>query len=279
MRHFEFGWKTRSASHIYAQGWEPNKKPIGVICLVHGLGEHGGRYKHVAEFFNEAGYAFLSFDQCGHGKSDGPRGHAPSYEAMMEHIARLSGEAQHRYPSIPLFLYGHSMGGNLVINHCLYAKAKVAGVIVTGPAFKPAFDPPAWKLSIGKFLYDMVPTLSLSNELDLQGLSRDPDVINAYNDDPLVHDRISARLGIDIIHTGEWVSKHAADFTEPMLLMHGGADRLTSAPASEEFAKKLKKVGDLCTLKIWPGLYHEIHNEPEKEEVLGFMLDWIKKRT
>jgi alpha-beta hydrolase superfamily lysophospholipase len=274
MHYFEFGWKTRREISIFARCWEP-KDVKAVVCLVHGLGEHSGRYAHVAKFLNDAGYAVMAFDMCGHGKSGGIVGHATSYEAMMEHISRLRGEATVHYPEIPIFLYGHSMGGNLVINYTLYRKPRVYGVVATGPAFKTAVELPSWKIAMGKALYNVIPFLPMPSELDENKLSRDPEVVRAYVEDPLVHGRVSVRLGIDILHTGQWVMKHARELIAPLLIMHGEKDEITSCDASREFAEKAKHV---CTLKIWKNLYHEIHNEPEKHDVLSFLLNWFEKQ-
>ena len=276
MQHFEFGWQTEDELQLYAQGWQPETEPKGLVCLVHGLGEHSGRYEHLTAFLSQAGYALLAFDLRGHGKSEGQRGHAPGYEALLDDIAHLLEEAAVRYPDCARFLYGHSLGGNLVIEYALRRHPPLAGVIATGPALRPGFEPPAWKLTLGKIMYNLWPTLTMSNELDRQGLSRDPEVVRAYNEDPLVHDRLSARLGMDMLQSGLWSLEHAAEFPLPLLLMHAGADRLTSAQASREFAAQ---AGNRCTLRIWDGFYHEIHNEPEKEEMFGYLLEWLTSKT
>ena len=275
MQHFEFEWQTEDRLQLYAQGWQPEIEHRGVVCLVHGLGEHSGRYAHLAAFLNQAGYALLAFDLRGHGKSAGQRGHAPSYEALLDDIAHLLEEAAQRYPNRPRFLYGHSLGGNQVINYALRRRPQLAGVIATGPLLRPAFEPPAWKMTLAKIMYSLWPTLALSNGLDRQGLSRDPKVVRAYNDDPLVHDRVSARLGMDMLEAGLWSLEHAAEFPLPLLLMHGSDDRLTSAQASREFAAQ---AGHRCTLKIWEGFYHEIHNEPEQGQVFEYLLEWLNSK-
>ncbi len=272
MQHFEFNWQTDDELQLYAQDWQPETEPKGVVCLVHGLGEHSGRYGHLAAFLNQAGYALLAFDLRGHGKSEGRRGYTPGYEALMDDIAHLLEEATERYPDRPRFLYGHSLGGNLVINYALRRRPNLAGVIATGPLLRTAFEPPAWKLSLARIMRSLWPTLSLSNELDRQALSRDPEVVRAYNDDPLVHDQLTPRLTVDMLQAGLWALEHAAEFPLPLLLMHGGADRITSAQASREFAAQ---AGERCTLKIWDGFYHEIHNEPEQGEVFGYLLEWL----
>jgi alpha-beta hydrolase superfamily lysophospholipase len=270
--HFEFGWHSADGLQFYAQGWQPETNPRACVCLVHGLGEHSGRYALLAAFLQMAGIATLAFDLRGHGKSGGQRGHAPSYEVQMNDLSRFLQEASARFQDRPLFLYGHSLGGTLAINYVLNRRPLLAGVIATGPAFRPAFKPPSWKITIGKIMYNLWPTLSMGNELNIQFLSRDPEVLRAREDDPLVHDRITARFGMDLLQSGLWAMEHAAGFPLPLLLMHGGADRITSVEASWQFARL---AGGHCQLKIWDGLYHEIHNEPEKQEVFDDILAWL----
>jgi acylglycerol lipase len=276
MQHIEFGWKTEQLLELYGQGWQPGSEPKGVVCLVHGLGEHSGRYVHLAGFLNRAGYALLTFDLRGHGNSGGRRGHTPGLEALVQDIALLLDEAARRYPGRPCFLYGHSLGGNLVLEYALHRHPELAGVIASGPVFRTAFEPPAWKVTFGRIMYSLWPTLAMSNEIDRDGLSRDPQVVRAYNSDPLVHDRLTVRLGIDLLQSGLWTLAHAAELALPLLLMHGAADRLASVEASREFATQ---AGSRCTLRIWDGLYHEIHNEPEKEQVFAYLLTWLDSKV
>jgi acylglycerol lipase len=185
-------------------------------------------------------------------------------------------EAERRSPDHPAFLYGHSLGGNLVLNYALRHRSQLAGVIATGPMLRTAFEPPSWKVALGKIMYSIWPGLSMSNELDRRWISRDPEVVRAYNSDPLVHDRLTSRLGMDMLRTGLWALAHAEELPLPLLLMHGGADRIVSLDASREFADK---AGNRCTLKIWDGLYHEIHNEPEKEQVFAYLLEWLNIKS
>ncbi len=272
MKHFEFDWKTNDGLEINAQGWEPEGERKAIVCLVHGLGEHSGRYEHVAAFFTRAGYALVAFDHRGHGKSQGKRGHTPTYGILLDDISLHLEYAHNRYPNEPRFLYGHSLGGGLVLEYVLRLQPDLPCVIATAPSLRPAFEPPVIKLALGKFLCRLWPSIALSNELDPDGLSHDPDVVRAYKDDPLVHDRISARLGIGLLEHGLWALEHASDLSMPLLLMHGGSDPITSSQASREFAEK---AGELCSLKIWEGLYHELQNEPEQNQILAYMVKWL----
>jgi alpha-beta hydrolase superfamily lysophospholipase len=274
METFEWKWKSRDGLEMYARGWKP-EAPKAVVVLVHGHGEHVNRYDHVAATFTQAGYAMQGFDLRGHGQSAGQRGHTPNYESLMNDITDFLADAQKRYPRLPVFLYGHSMGGNQVINYVLRSSQGLKGVIATGPWLKLAFDPPAAQVMAAKVLNSIVSSFSLTSTLDQSFLSRDPEVVSKYAADPLVHDKISVRLYNGIYESGLWALEHAGELKIPMLLMHGSGDKITSAPASQEFAQK---AGNLVTLRIWDGFYHEVHNEPEKAEVIQVMVDWLEKQ-
>ncbi|MFZ5880701.1 MAG: alpha/beta hydrolase [Chloroflexota bacterium] len=275
MKLFESGWKSSDGIDLYARGWEPDQPAKAVICLVHGLGEHVARYDHVAAALTAAGYAMLGFDQRGHGRSGGPRGHVPSYNQMMDDVALLVQQAGQRYPDLPLFLYGHSMGGNEVINFSLRRKPGLQGVIATGPFLRLAFQPPAVQVSLARMMNGIFPTFTQKSGLELAALSRDQKVVDAYVADPLVHDKITARLFVELFDSGEWAFQRAAEFTLPLLLMHGSADRLTSSDASRAFAQN---GGRNITLHIWDGWFHEIHNETAQAEVFQVMVGWLDAR-
>lgn len=275
MSHTTFDLTSRDGVH-YTQLWTPANEPRAIVCLVHGFGEHTGRYAHVAAHLNRARYALLGFDLRGHGKSHGQRGHTPSFDHLMDDITLLLGESEKRFPGKPLFLYGHSMGGNLVLNYGLRRKPRLAGVIATSPWLKLVTAPPGLLVGLGRVMNRVMPTYSQASNLDARGLSRDAGVVSAYQNDPLVHGKISARLSINMIDGGVWAIEHAGEFSLPLLIEHGTADPIVSFDASREFASRAR--GDV-TFKAWEGLYHETHNEPEKAEVLDFMLGWLDKHT
>jgi acylglycerol lipase len=275
MQHFEFGWQTGDGLSLFARGWQPEGETRAAVCLVHGLGEHSGRYPHVAAALTQAGYAFLAPDLRGHGRSKGQRGHAPSWDRLLDDTAQLLEQADERFPDLPRFLYGHSLGATLVLTYALRRNPNPRGVIATGPLLRPASTPPRWKLTLGRLLYGLWPTFSLNNELDPKGVSRDPEVVDAYVNDPLVHDRVSARLGLDMLEAGEWVLEHADQLRVPLLLMQGSDDLLCSTQAGREFAERTTAQ---CTSKFWSHLYHEIHNEPEQQQVFETMISWLNDR-
>jgi alpha-beta hydrolase superfamily lysophospholipase len=272
MKHIELNWQNKAGLNFYVQGWEPEQKPKAVIALIHGFGEHTDRYAHVGEAFNKAGYALIGFDLRGHGKSGGARGHTPSYDALMDDTADFMALIEKRYPGLPRFLYGHSMGGNQVLNFCLRRKPDVVGVIATGPWLKLAFDAPALQVTLVKTISRIAPSFTQNSPLDTSALSHDEKIVDSYGTDPLVHSKISARLFVGMYESGLWALEHADEFSVPLLLMHGTADRITSCAASAEFAKR---AGKMITWLPWEGFYHEIHNESEKAEVLKTMIGWL----
>ena len=276
MEHFEFDWQTNDGLKLYAQGWRGDTPPRAIVCLVHGIGEHSGRYVHVAHSLTEAGYALLTMDLRGNGKSQGRRGHTTSYEALLDDVAHLLDEADDHFPKHFRFLYGHSMGGNLVLNYTLRRRPNIAGVIATSPWIHLAFKPPFWKIPLGRVMNVLWPSLSLDNELNAEGLSHDPGLIQTHKDDPLNHGYITPRLGISMLGAGQWALDHANEFPLPLLLMHGGADPFTSVQASRTFAERLSADH---TFKIWEGMYHETHNELQKNEVINYLIDWLDKQT
>jgi acylglycerol lipase len=273
LHHTEFSWRTYDGLLLSAQVWQPEEEIRAVVALVHGLGEHSGRYAHVASALTAAGYALVAFDLRGHGRSEGQRGHSPSWETLLDDIDALLRESATHFPGRPIFLYGHSLGGNLVLSLILDRKPQVAGAVVTGPLLHSAFQPPAWKIKLGETLYSLWPTFALGNELDPNGLSHDPQVVRDYVNDPLVHNRVSARLGIDMLRAGEWALAHASELAVPLLLMHGASDPLCSPQASQEFAQRAPH--GVCTFQLWDNLYHEIHNEPEQNQVFQTMVQWL----
>ncbi len=258
--------------YLFARLW-PAEAPRAVVCLVHGLGEHSGRYAPLAAYLNAHGYTLLAMDLRGHGRSGGKRGHIPTYADALDDIDRLLERAADEFPETPRFLYGHSLGGNLVINYILRRPTDdLRGAIASGPWLRLAFQPPAYKVWLARLAGRLFPALLQPSGLNPHHLSHDPAVVQAYMDDPLVHDRISAALFLGVYEAGLWALQHADRLTLPLLLMHGSADQLTSPEASREFCEK---AGEACTLRLWEGMYHEVHNEPEKAQVYRVVKAWL----
>lgn len=250
------------------------KDPKALVVLIHGMGEHFGRYQHVAAFFNQTGYALAGIDLRGHGKSEGKRGHTPSYEDLMKDFALLISTVQEDFPELPIFIYGHSMGGNLVLNALIRRSLPITAAVISAPYLKLAFEPPKWKTVLGKISAKWLPELTQPTGLDTKALSRDPNVILAYNNDPLVHDKITSSFFVNVHFAGPYALEHAAKIKVPLLLMHGTKDQLTSHWATQELHEKIPERSEL---KLWEGFYHELHNEPAQKELLSFVTEWLEK--
>ncbi|MEI6457222.1 MAG: lysophospholipase, partial [bacterium] len=240
--------------------------------LIHGLSDHAGRYRHVGSFFADSGYTMIIPDLRGHGRSFGKRGHFPSFDIVMEDISLFMAEARRRHPEMPVILYGHSMGGNLVLNYLIRNMPRVAGAIVTSPWLRLNLKPALYKAILAISANRFFPSMTRPDGIIPSFLSHDEEVVRKYIADPLVHSLISVRTYLEISRAGEYALKHAEKIGCPLLLMHVTDDRLTSFVASREFSNRV--VANI-TFKAWEGLYHELHNEIEKDEVLGFIRDWL----
>ncbi len=273
MNHFETSWNTSDGVAIYAQGWEPEqRRPSAAVCLVHGIGEHTGRYAHVAKHFCEQGYALFGPDHRGHGRSEGPRGHFPSAAALEQDMDLHLAEARKRYPGIPLFLYGHSLGGIFVLYYALTRKPEVSGIIATSPGLETALQKQPIKVLASRILGLLVPRLSLASGLDPSAISRDEEVVRAYTGDPLVHDRITLGSGRTLLGVIRRTMDHAPGFSLPLLLMHGSEDTIAFPSGSLNFARSLTHPHRLIIRK---GSFHELHNEPDRETHFSEMTGWI----
>lgn len=260
---------------LKGQYYEP-KDTQAVVVLVHGMGEYSRRYERtVVPLLLKWSIAVISYDQFGHGHSQGKKGDHPGYNYLLDSIEHLITKAAVLFPSKPVFLYGHSMGGNVVINFTLRRTHHLKGVIATSPFLRLAFDPPGWKMFFGKLIGKIYPSVTMPNELDLQFLSKDQQEIEAYKNDPLIHDKVSTRYSLEMMKAGEWAIQHASSLTTPMLLMHGAKDQITSHLASKEFADKAK--GMVTFIPVEHG-YHELHHDLEKDMVLAQISDWIKEQ-
>lgn len=275
MENFKSYWKSTDDLALFNQIWEPRDDVRASVCLVHGLGEHSGRYAHVAEYFGKDNFASLAFDHRGHGKSEGLRGHAPSAEIFLDDIDLLLQEAKSRYQGKPCFLYGHSLGGILVLYYALKRRPDVHGVVATSPGLRTALEEQKLKIKFAEIMGRLLPTLSLPTGLDTKALSHNPQVVQDYQQDPLVHDRATLAFANKLLEAIEWIFEHASEFSLPLLLVHGSEDKIAYPRGSQEFASLV--TGD-CTLRLWKGLAHETHNEPQKEAVLDYTLNWMKSK-
>lgn len=261
---------------LYFRSWEI-ETPKAAIMLIHGLGEHCQRYDHVAEIFNNAGYALYSMDLPGHGRSEGPRGHLQSFGVFQQAALSLTQSLQAKYPNLPRFILGHSMGGLIVSRFLLDHQSEFDGALLSGAAIQSPQEPPAWQVSLIKGIAKLFPAARML-QLDASGISRDAKVVEKYMNDPLVSkEKLSARFLVEMTNTMEEVKQRANNITLPMLIMHGSDDLMTATSGS-------RLLHDRCgstdkQLRLYEGLYHEIFNEPEQNMVLDEVVTWLDQRS
>ena len=256
--------------------WYARPKIVrGAIVLVHGFGEHSGRYKDaVIPRLLEENLAVFCYDNIGHGKSGGKRGHCHSYTALLELLDNMIAKARLLNPNKPIFLYGHSMGGNLVLNYDMRIKSELAGIVATSPYLKLAFQPPKWKMVLGKLMLGMIPSVTMSSGLDPQHISRINQEVEKYIADPLVHDRVSPMYSFPIMEGGEWAINNASKIKTSTLLLHGTGDKIIDYRATE----KLHKNSNCTQLHLIEGGYHELHNDVGSKNTLDIIGIWLRNR-
>lgn len=245
--------------------------PKAVILLVHGLGEYSGRYSPWAARFNVNGIIIRAFDLPGHGRSGGSRGVIPSLEKVYETIDLMLAGLAGEYPGVPLFLYGHSLGGGIVLNYLVRHSPAVQGAIATSPWVYLTETPPKAKVILAKLMKRLMPGLTQPSGLKTEYLSREPGVAGRYNDDPLVHGLISVGLYSAVTDAGAETVSRASEISVPLLLAHGRDDMLTSPAGSVRVAEAAPK----ATLKLWDGGYHELHNDILRDDHFDFIIEWL----
>lgn len=251
------------------------KSPRGTILLVHGFGEHCSRYGHVARFFNEKGFTVVGFDHRGHGQSEGKRGHTPNVENYFDDVILMLDLVKNNFGTQNIVIWGHSMGGNIVLNTVLRRKpAHLKAVVVTGAWVRLAFEPKPFMITLGKMMRSIYPSFSQSGGLNVQHICTDKRVVEAYKADPLVHGSITAAAGMGLTEAAAWLDAFEGEVGYPLLMMHGEKDYIISPIAAQNFAQRAK--GNI-TFKLWDGLYHEIHNEQNYPEILNFGLQFLDK--
>lgn len=261
----------KSGQKLFAWYMAPDSSPKAVICLSHGWGEHSLRYKHWGQKFAENGYAFFAWDHIGHGQSDGQRGHIKGYKVFMEEIDKVLVKAGQTFPGIPLVLYGHSMGGNIVLNFALTRTNPFNLLIATSPwlqLYTPAS--PALKALV-TVLNAAWPSFPITAPLKPEKISHIPEIVAQYPIDPLNHSKITPKLYKVIIDAGEYALEHAHELTKKTLILHGDADEVTSFDKSSEFAAKAPN----CSFIPWKDMFHELHNETVQDEVFHMIKEWI----
>ncbi len=273
MQHTEGHLTSSDGLRLYYQGWLPDGEPRAVVCIVHGIGEHSGRYGNVVDVLVPAGFAVYGMDNRGHGRSEGVRGGLPAWEALHADVRLLLEQARAQHPALPLFLMGHSLGGLIVLGYALRYPEGLRGVVASAPALQSKGISPLLMM-LARLLSRVAPNLTMNTGLDAGGISREPAVVQAYRDDPLVHSLATPRMATESEKEMAWVNARAAEWHLPLLLLHGEADRLVPIEGTRAFFEAAPAADK--TLRVYPGGYHESHNDLHREQAVGDILAWLE---
>ena len=261
---------------IYYQSWRPEGEVVAVLLVAHGAAEHGGRYERFAQYFTERGYAVAALDHDGHGKSEGKRCSLRSFDDYVDDLATMQRRTAVDFPDVPLVLVGHSLGGLIACNLLLQDQSRFTACVLSGAAIMTDLQPPNYQLLMIRVLSKLLPGLGVL-KLDSSGVSRDADEVARYLNDPLNYSgALSVRLVAEMFRAMNTVQERAQEISLPMLILHGGADSMTSPRGSQFLYDNI--ASDDKWITIYRGLYHEIFNEPERLEVLAEIELWLSAR-
>ena len=272
-----YRWLADSSSKPPGDFGEPSR---GVVLIVHGLGEHAGRYDHVANALSNWGFEVCAYDQRGHGESTGLPGTLPNSTALLDDLAEVVDDTRQQHPKLPLILLGHSLGGLVTSRFVALSMRPVDALVLSSPALDAGLG--VFQKLLLKVLPSIAPNLCVANGLNVNFISHDPEVVKAYLADRLVHNKISPRLGKFIATAGPATVAAAAKWRTPTLLMYAGADKLVNPAASAQFAKlattsKAVRPGTV-TAKRFDGYYHELFNELQPAPVFELLKSWLDAR-
>ena len=275
MQHPEGFFKGIRGTRTYYQGWLPDGPPRAALLLVHGLAEHSGRYANLIGHLVPLGYAIYGMDHVGHGKSGGERAYIERFNDFVEPLRTYFGMVRQWQAGAPIFLLGHSLGGLIGATYLLDYQDGLQGAIFSGPAVRIPDNVSPAVIFAGRILSALIPGIGIL-KLDARGVSRDPAVVAAYVKDPLVYaGKTTARLGAEMLNAMQRITAQAHRIRLPILILQGGADILVD-PAGARMLHDLVGSADK-TLKVYEGLYHEVYNEPEHEQVLRDVESWLEK--
>jgi alpha-beta hydrolase superfamily lysophospholipase len=264
-----------SYQQLHTYHWDIDR-PRAVVQIIHGLGEHGGRYESFARFMHQQQVAVRALDLPGFGRSPGKRGYLKgNYEAYQATIKEALRQTRQAYEDIPVFLLGQSMGGNMVLYHGLFSDSGLAGVIATSPWLQLTNPPSSLLIAFARAIVPVFPKFTQPNGLDPNHLSRVPEAVNAYKEDPYVHNRVTAGLAISVLDAAQRVLDYQGKAPSPIFILHGTGDQITSPEGSRAVAENLE--GDVTTNFV-EGAYHELLHEIERETIQHQIADWILQR-
>lgn len=267
--------KSKDRLELFTTEWTVANAKACVV-FTHGFGEHSGRYTHVAEAFNEAGYSLYAYDLRGHGQSEGPRGHTPSYEHFQDDLSRVITRVKQVTSRQKIVLFGHSLGGNITLRYALQRPTGISACIASAPWIRRAIEAPRWQTLLASTIANIFPSFSQQTPSLAGMLSRDPAMAALGEADPLNHNRMSARLFVDVSAAADYLLAHAAQFSAPLLVTHGTADPVIAFSGSSEFVERAGSADKL--LLASPDGLHELHNDLDRSQYLAQILAWLDER-
>ncbi|MEH1871392.1 alpha/beta hydrolase [Nostoc sp.] len=262
---------------LYYQSWHPEGKVRAILAIVHGLGGHSDRYNNIVQHLIPKQYAVYALDLRGHGRSSGQRGYINAWSEFCEDLAAFLELIQAENPGCPIFLLGHSLGGVIVLDYILRHPQQASilqGAIALAPSLGKVGVSPI-RVLLGKMLSRVWPRFTLNTGIDLSAGSRDQQVLAASAQDTLRHTLATARLATEFFATLDWINAHATDWQLPLLILHGGADRVALPAGSDIFYQRLNYKDKLRI--EYPGAYHEIQSDLNYREVLADLEDWLEQ--
>jgi alpha-beta hydrolase superfamily lysophospholipase len=274
MQHTEGKFTGRNNYSLYRQAWLPDGVPIAVLIVVHGIAEHSGRYSNLVNYFVPKGYAVYSFDLRGHGKSDGTRSYIERFSYYLDDLKTFCDKVRDENKTAKIFLVGHSMGSTIALDYAVEHQSELAGLIVSGTTLKAGNSVSKASILMAKILSVLAPKMGVAS-LDANGISRDKAVVAAYINDPLNYTgKLRARWGMELLKTMNKLQSTISELSLPVLIMQGTADRI-SDPSSSKMLFDGASSKDK-TLKLYEDFYHEIFNDPERQQVFLDMEKWLK---
>jgi len=276
MQHQEGRFQGSGNVEIYYQSWHPLGEAKAALLIVHGLGEHSGRYRHVVEHLVPRGYGVYTFDLRGFGRSGGQRGHVNSMAEYHQDIKAMRAIIQEAEAGKKVFMMGHSMGALIMLAYLLRYPDDLCGFIASGTALEQSGISPLLVLAV-KVLSRLAPRFNLKSGLEVAAISRNPAVVEAYRSDPLVHDVVTPRLGMELLRTKEWVNAHLTEITLPFLVLHGGADRIIPSLAGRRLYEKATST-DKEYIE-YEGGYHEPHNDLCYAQAVADLEGWLDRQV
>ncbi|MBI2850402.1 MAG: lysophospholipase [Chloroflexi bacterium] len=272
MKHLDGQFKGCDGLNLYYQGWLPDA-PRAILLVVHGFAEHSGRYGNLVDYFLPRGYGVYGFDLRGHGQSDGLRGYTDRFSNFVDDLDIYFRLVQSRHAGAKIFLVGHSTGGTISTAYTISHQRGFDGLVLSGAILSPPADVAAITIFAARVLARFIPRAGLY-VLDSEAISQDKNVVNAYVHDPLVYlGKVRARFGVELMKAMAMIRRQIPEIHLPILIMHGTADRISNPEGSQTLYREVSSTDK--TLKLYPGYYHEIFNEPGRHQVLADMEAWL----